>query len=80
MQESGGKEGICDGDDIRVLGMCGNGGVMGADTQVFYICGQYSLVFVLDLSPNMRAVVGYYWSGGPTKLIAPPLRATPVIV
>jgi hypothetical protein len=54
-----------EGTDIQVLAVCednGNvvndGGLVNPDTQVFYVCQQYSVVFVLDLSPNMRAVVG----------------------
>ena len=43
--------------DIQVLGVCGGGNVVGPSTQIFYICQQYSLVFVVDMSPNMRAVV-----------------------
>lgn len=44
-------------EDISVLGMCGTGGVVNPSTQVFYVCQQYSLVFVLDMSNNMRSVV-----------------------
>lgn len=44
--------------DIHVLGMCGPAnGLVTTRTKVFYICRQYSLVFVLDMRPNMRAVV-----------------------
>ena len=42
-------------DDIQVLG--GSSERVNPETQVFYICQQYSLVFVLDMSTNMRAVV-----------------------
>lgn len=55
MQGNGGEG--TGAEDIQVLGMCGNNGMVSPDTQVFYICRQYSLVFVLDMSPNMQAVV-----------------------
>ncbi len=35
----------------------GAGGVVTPQTNVLYLCWQYSLVFVLDFSPNMRSVV-----------------------
>ena len=53
-----------EGGDIQVLAVCGDSGnVVSPDMHVFYVCQHYSLVFVLDLSPNMRAVVSYSWLG-----------------
>lgn len=46
-----------EGGDIQVLGVCGGSGHVNPHTQVFYVCQQYSLVFVLDMSTNMRSVV-----------------------
>ena len=46
-------------DDIHVLGIRGGSSHVTALTQVFYICQQYSLVFVLDMSSSMIAVVSY---------------------
>lgn len=40
-----------------MLGVYGESGHVNPHTQVFYVCQQYSLVFVLDMSSNMRAVV-----------------------
>ena len=43
-------------DDMSVLSVVGGEGVSPA-TDVFYICQQYSLVFVLDITPTMIQVV-----------------------
>lgn len=42
--------------DLSVLSVLG-GSQVAASTDVFYLCQQYSLVFVLDMSPTMMAVV-----------------------
>ena len=47
----------CSSDDLSVLSVVGGGGVS-TRTDVFYICQQYSLVFVLDMTPTMVQVVG----------------------
>ncbi len=44
--------------DVHVMDVSGGRGVVTTDTQVFYISKQYSLVFVLDMTPSMRSVVG----------------------
>lgn len=63
-----------------VLGGCGPGDIISLDTQVFYICGQYSLVFVLDMSPNMHTVVCVpllsFWF---TKYFSPFILCTPLL-
>ena len=43
-------------DDLSVLSVVGGGGVS-PKTDVFYISQQYSLVFVLDMTPTMIQVV-----------------------
>lgn len=42
--------------DLNVLSALG-GNQLAPGTDVFYICQQYSLVFVLDMSPTMMSVV-----------------------
>lgn len=54
-------QGIEEDGDIHVLGVGGGSGLVSPSTQVFYICQQYSLVFVLDMSLNMRSVVSMMW-------------------
>jgi hypothetical protein len=43
-------------DDLSVLSVVGGPGGVSAMTDVFYICQQYSLVFVLDMTPTMVQV------------------------
>ena len=43
-------------DDFGLLSVVGND-LVSPSTLTFYICQQYSLVFVVDMSTNMRAVV-----------------------
>lgn len=44
--------------DLSVLSVLG-GNQLAPGTDVFYICQEYSLVFVLDMSPTMMAVVSH---------------------
>lgn len=44
--------------DISMLSAVG-GNQLVPGTEVFYICQQYSLVFVLDMSPTMMTAVSH---------------------
>lgn len=44
--------------DISMLSAVG-GNQLVPSTEVFYICQQYSLVFVLDMSPTMMTAVSH---------------------
>ena len=46
----------CLTDELSVLSVQ-DGSVVTPATRVFYLCQQYSLVFVVDMSPSMTAVV-----------------------
>ena len=49
----------CLTDELSVLSVQ-DGSVVTPATRVFYLCQQYSLVFVVDMSPSMTAVVRVY--------------------
>ena len=59
IQESGASTSSNDQScDMHLLGVRGvSGRVVTPQMDVLYVCRQYSLVFILDLSPNMRGVV-----------------------